>query len=368
MKAEKGQKPHRRISRGAMVTWSLLVLVVVAIVVMSRLKPPEEVVEEAPEKAVLVRAQVVVPRAIDDTVVLPGWVEADVSATLAVEKGGRVTEVTVDRGDAVTKGQVLLRIDGRHWEVLKKQASIELADAERDLSRWEKLKGEGAVSTSDFDAIQHRRNMAAVAAEEAAVHISQCELTSPIDGVVDARYVELGEYVSEAQSVLKVVSLDPLNVVVNVPERDVHAVKVGTVLRLSTTTQPDVTFEGCVSFVAVAGDVQANTFAVELSMENPPETLKPGMIVDVELCRSAREKAVVVPFSAVVPKRGEHIVFVVEDERTVLRVVQIDSIVGQDVVLTSGLSEGDVLVIEGQRTLQDGVLVSVAGAAPAEQE
>jgi len=368
MTTEKKWKPRLRIRPRAVVLWSLLLIVVVAILLMGKLRKPEESMTSVPEKAVLVRAEAIVPQAIHDTVVLPGTVMADVSAQLAAEKGGRIMSLAVDRGDPVTAGQVLMRIDSRHWEVYRKQAGIELADAERDLARWSKLKGEGAVSTSDFDAMQRRRDLAEVALEDARVNISQCEVISPIGGVVDARYVELGEYVSEAQLVFKIVRPDRLTAALNVPERDISVVEPGMPMRLHCAALPDVAFTGRVDFVAVAGDAYASTFAVELAVEAPPPGLKPGMMVEAELLRAAREGVIVVPFSAVVPKRGEHVVYVVQEGRAVRRVVQIDAIVGTQVVLASGVAEGELLVIEGQRTLQDGVMVSVAGDGSAGQE
>ena len=366
----KERKPERkfRLSIGAVVLWSMLALAIVAIIVLGGLREPAELVEAVSEKAVTVRTRVVEPRAIDDRVVLPGRVEADKSAQLAAEKNGRIVEVTADRGDTVTAGQVLLRIDGRHWDVYGRQAAIELADAERDLARWDKLKGEGAVSSSEFDAMKRRRDLAEVAAEEAAVHVSQCEIISPIDGVVDARFVEPGEYLVEGQLVFTIVSRDQLNVVVKVPEKDIGAVKHGMRLTMHSDALSDSDLVGRVNFIAQAGDRTANTFAVELVVESPPPALRPGMVVDVDLLRGVRHDAIVAPLAAVIPKRGDHVVFVVKDGLAVLRVVRIETIVGADVVLASGLESGELLVIEGHRTLQDGVPVIVESETPPTQE
>ncbi len=366
----KEKKPARkfRLSIGAIVLWSMLVLMVVGIVVLGGMKTPEEVVETVSEKAVTVRALVVEPRVIDDRVVLPGRVEADKSAQLAAEKNGRIVEVIVDRGDRVKAGQVLLRIDGRHWDVYGRQAAIELADAERDLARWEKLKGEGAVSSSEFDAMKRRRDLAEVAADEAAVHVSQCDIVSPIDGVVDARFVEPGEYLVEGQRVFTIVNRELLNVVVRVPEKDIGAVKQGMRLTMHSDALPGFDLVGRVNFIAQAGDATANTFAVELAVENPPSALRPGMVVDVDLLREVRQDAIVVPLAAVIPKRGDHVVFIVKDGLAVLRVVRIDAIVGADVVLASGLEPGVRLVVEGHRTLQDGVPVVIDSEMASAQE
>ncbi len=377
MSREKKKRQWDRWSLASVVLWSALAFVGLAIVVMLglkftivfqvKLRQQQESVVVAPEKAVLVRTQQVVPQAVSDVVVLPGRVVADASVRVSIEKNGRVVELPVDRGDAVKAGQVLLRVDDRHWKAMQIKAAIELSDAERDLARWKKLKGEGAVSSSDYEAMQRRRDLAEVSAEAIEVNFSQCTITSPIDGVVDARYVEFGEYVSEAQAVFLIVSAGKLNVDVNVPEKDVHAVEEGAMLRMRSMVLPDA-FTGRVDFVAVKGGQPANTFPMELTVESSPAALKPGMIVDVELVRAERENAIVVPFSAVIPKRGKHIVFVVEEGRVVLRVVQIDAITGKNVVLKSGLKAGDHLVIEGQRTLRDGVMVVMESDADREQE
>ena len=365
------EKKKRRLfplSAGSVVLWASLVLIVVTIIVMSKAKPPEESVEAVEEKAVLVRTLAVEPRAIDDMVVLPGRVEADQSTKLAAEKNGRIVELTVDRGDKVKAGQVLVRIDGRHWKVYGKQAAIELADAERDLVRWEKLMGEGAVSSSEYESIKRRRDLAEVAVEEAAVHVSQCDTVSPIDGVVDARFVEMGEYMVEGQPICAIVNRDQLNVVVNVPEKDIGAVKQDMRLTMRSDALPGQELVGRVDFIAQAGDPTANTFAVELAVQNPPPVLRPGMVVDVDLLRGVRRDAIVVPLAAVIPKRGDHVVFVVKDELAVLRVVRIDEIIGREVVLATGLQAGEQLVVSGHRTLQDGVPVTVGTDAVPVQE
>ncbi len=361
-KGDRSKKPRI----GAIVLWSLLALVVVAIIVMSKAKPREEDVAAIPEKAALVHTLSIAPRAIDDMVVLPGKVAADRTAQLAAEKNGRIVALNVDRGDSVKAGQALLRFDSRVWEVYGKRASIELADAEKDLARWEKLKGEGAVSSSEYDAIKRRRDLASVAVEEAAVHVSQCQVVSPIDGVVDARYVEQGEHLVEGQPVFRIVDRTELNVILNVPERDIGAVKKDMQVTMRSDALPSLELIGRVDFIAPAGDPVANTFVVELAVIDPPSELRPGMIVDVDLLRGVRDNAIVVPLASVIPKRGEHVAFVVEAERAVLRVVRIDAIVGEDVVVASGLQAGDRLVVEGHRTLQDGVPVFLATDASTE--
>lgn len=362
-------KRTRRRTIGGMILWCVVAFVMLAIGILFlwghklviRVERRNDAIMEVspPEEASLVRVRRVQRRMLQDEIVLPGRVEADGGAQLAAEKNGRIVALPVDRGDRVKEGQVLLRIDGRHWEVARNRAAIELADAGRDLARWKKLKGKGAVAASEYDAIKKRHDLAAEAVKAADVHLSQCRIESPVTGVVDARYVDVGEYVTESQPVFKVVETNRLNVMVNVPEQDVSAVAVGAGLPMRCAALNDRVMTGRVAFVASDGDAASHTFTVELEVESPPDALKSGMIADVTLPRAIRERVVVVPLAAVVPKRGDHVVFVVENGRAVLRVVRIDSMLGENAVLASGLEDGDRLVVEGHRTLQDGIPVTV---------
>jgi len=341
----------------------LAVFTVLALIAALAHRGPRRVepkIEELPPR--LVRVQTIEPRTVRETVTLPGRVLANIGATLSVEKPGRVVELGADKGDSVTAGQVLLRLDDRHWRALGRQAQIELEDAERDQARWERMKAQGAVATAEFDAIRSRRELAAVALEQAEAHLDQCLVRSPFDGVVEARLAESGEYLAEGVAVFRVLSLAPLKVHVNIPERDVAAVRIGDLKPIAAPSLGGLglRMEGRAVFVAQEASPSSFTYAVELDVDAPPPGLRPGMIVDVEIQRSMREGAIAVPLAAVIPRRGEHVVFVLRDGVAVRRLVGLETVAGQEALLAFGLEAGETLIVEGHRGLQDGVPVQVA--------
>ncbi len=341
--------------------WLAVAAVVLLVVILGVLTPREELSEEVEVPPALVRVIEVSPRTVRETVLLPGRVEANVSARLSAEKGGRVISLRADRGDNVKAGDVLMQIDDRHWQALERQARLDLEDAERDFERWKQMKESGAVAASEFDAFRLRRDRAVVNLEQAAVHLQQCTVTSPFDGVVDARWVEAGEYVNEGQSVFSILDLSPLKVHVKLPERDVMAVQKGDAKKMTAPTLSGKTIAARMGFIAQEADARTLTYAAELIIEDPPEGLRPGMLVDVEIERSQKEGAIAVPLAAVIPRRGENIVFVVENGRAVRRVVVMESIAGREALIGGGLQAGERLIIEGHRTLQDGMAVEEAG-------
>jgi membrane fusion protein (multidrug efflux system) len=340
------------------VIWSLLALVVAAIVVLAIVKPEKEELVATEAKPVLVQTVTITPTAIRESVWLPGRVVADVSAHLAAEKSGRVVACLVDKGDQVKKGDVLLRLDDRHWKAMQEQAKLEVADAKRELDRWRQMKASGAVADSAFDAVKQRYDLAVVAAEQAAIHVDQCTLNSPIDGVVDARMIDEGEFANEGQIVFKVLDLTPLKVELSVPERDAAIVSVGDEMTVNASSAGLGTFTARVSFVSQDASPDRFTYGVELTVDKPVEHLRPGMIVDVEIIRSVRDQAIAVPLESVIPRRGEHIVYVVEKGMAIRRVVGVTSLTGGQAVIERGLEPGEKLVVRGHRGLQDGVLVT----------
>lgn len=352
------KKSHRRLFT-AFLLWLALILIVAGIVALVVLPKPEEVVEEAPEKATPVRVQSLKPQRLPDIIRVPGRLEPHVEALLAAEKPGRIVEVNGDVGDAVTNGQILLRVDNRLWKTMRERAELEREDAVRDQARWKELEAAGAVAGSEFEDITLRKNTAEITLDEADIMLSQSVVRSPIDGRIEDRGVELGEYANEGMGVFTVVDIDPLKMSFDVPERDIRYVEEDRDVTFSVTALGGRTCTGRVTFVSARAHPANNAFRVECTVDNPDHRLKAGMITDVELVRDYREQALAVPLATVIPDKGEHVVFTVVDDRAVRNTVIIDAILESSAVLAKGLEPGDRYVVEGHRALSDGSLVDI---------
>lgn len=344
------------------ILWGILVLLVLLTVVLIATCRPPKKGEDTIEAALPVQAQLVEPRTIDERLRVPGRLEPFVQAVLSAEQDGLIVELNGDKGDAVTNGQLLLRIDGRTWEQARRRAEVEIRDAEKDVARWQELRAAGAVSVTEYEAIQTRKERAEIALAEADVFLSQCEVRSPLDGWVNDRQVDLGEYIGKGQPVFEVVDVSRLKLVFDVPEKDAAAVAPGAEVSVELAALPGGHFTGRVTFVSFLARRENNAFRVEALMENAGGRLKPGMIVGVELVRRHRPGSIVVPLAAIMPRKGEHVVYTVEDGRAVRSVVQIDAIIGSEAVLGAGLQAGAELVVDGHRALQDGMRVDVTRA------
>lgn len=314
---------------------------------------------ETEEKAIPVEVMRVQLSSTPDVVYLPSIIEANVDAMLSAEKGGRIVEIHVDRGDTVSEKQLLLQVDDRVWQANLKQASVAEENAARDFERIEKLIRSGAASQSDVDQADKLRTQTASMAEEARINIEQCQVKSPIDGVINDRFVEIGEYVQPGTPLFQVIDRATVRVVLQVPEKDVYAVKPGNRMRFTIAPLPDHSFEGEVSFVAAQADSRNNAFRTEITVDNREGLLRPGMIAQVEFNRGTQENMVSLPMSAVLPSKGEHIVYVAKNDQAVRRRVQIEKLSAQNALISAGLEEGDQVIIEGNRKLSDGQNITI---------
>jgi membrane fusion protein (multidrug efflux system) len=319
---------------------------IVALTVVFKILPKRE--EQLPVKPeVIIPVQTVKATAEDrpDIIVLPGLVLADIDAKLAAEKAGRIVEILAERGDAVTNGQVLLRIDDR-------TARIAFEDAARNLERFEKLSGTGAVSQKDLDDIRKAYDLAETA-------LSYCTVKSPADGIVNERHVEEGEYVLPSAPVFDVLAINPVRVTVDIPERNILSLRAGDAVPFEVISQPGQTFTGMVSYISSKAGKDNNAFRVELKAANPDGALRPGMIASVQHRRGIRANAVSLPLEAIIPQKGDNVVFLVRDGHAVRQLVRIDSILEQEALILSGVSAGDLVVTRGNRMLTDGAKVEV---------
>lgn len=339
----------------------LIVTAVMAglIVLMALLRPAEKELPDSSEAPVPVSVMTVQLTDSEDMVILPALIEARVNALLSAEKSGRITELKADRGDRVEEGQLLMQIDDRIWQANLKQARIAAEDARKNYERFQKLQESGAVADSEYDSIETAYIRADAMATEAEINIEQCRIKSPITGIINDRFVETGEFVSPGTPAFQVVDKATVNVVIQIPERDIFSIKPGEKVRFSIQPLPLRTFEGTVTFVASQADGRNNAFRTEITVDNADELLRPGMIAQVEFFRGINKNMVSLPMSAVLPSKGDHIVYLAKNNQAVRRKVQIEAITQERALISKGLEAGDLVILEGNRTLNDGQLVNI---------
>lgn len=195
---------------------------------------------------------------------------------LSSEVAGVLQKVTVQRGDRVKKGQILISLSSRVERASLATAKAKVEFAKRKVKRNEVLYKKGLLSDHERDEMLTEQRLAELITRESYVRLSQRETKSPINGVVVERYLEPGELVDEAPF-MKIVSLDPLHAEVVMRSEYYGKIKKGMAVALYPDGALSQTYEGKVHLVDPLIDAASSTFAIRIVLPNKEQKLSAGL-------------------------------------------------------------------------------------------
>jgi len=294
----------------------------------------------------------------------------DRAAKISPRVTGKAVKIIASQGDRVKAGQSLAYLDSveldQIWaDYLKAQGKVALV--RKSLQREEtlfqkKISPEKDVlkARQELEEEEADLNLARERFRLIGVDVEQFEssrgngnyplvpVTSPVGGVVIEKAVTLGEVVNPEKTLFMVADLSTLWVVIDVYEKDISRLRIGTGVKVSVTAFPDKIFKGRISYIADVVDEKTRTVKARVTLDNSSGFLKPGMFATVGIVSDKREKTLVVPTSAVQREGEGTIVFVARDESTFeKRVVAIGPEVSGYHQVLSGLKAGDKVVTKG---------------------
>lgn len=309
--------------------------------------------------AIAVSVVEVKPVAMRDVVFLPGETEAYEDVKVAANTSGRVEWIGLREGQEVKKGDRLVKID-----VSALKASLEHAKAAYKLAqdlceRRRRLYENKIIAKEELDQSETQRKLAAADLAQVKVRYNHGFPESPITGIINHLYVDVGEYADLGKPIADIVNIDRIKINVRVPELDVRYVKKGQTTPIKIDAFADRTLLGTVEFVSFKADHATKTFLVRSVIDNPEHDIRPGMIGRVAFVRRNIPDALAAPLFAIVDKGGERIVFIEKDGVAESRVITIGVIEADRVQITSGLKVGDHLIVRGHTEVEDGMKVIV---------
>jgi RND family efflux transporter MFP subunit len=277
------------------------------------------------------------------------------------ETQGRVLKIDVEVGDYKKAGEVLVEVDNELKDAAYKAAKVTYEKAKKDLERYEVLFKEHSISDTQIEQARWSYQAAEAQFVVARRQLNDTRITTPISGIVTARYVNVGTMVMgapQATQIANVVDISKLKVKVNIAEKDLSKLHVGDAVDVTTDLYPHTTFPGTVFTVSSKGD-DGHTYPVEVLLNNPKLQLKAGMFVSVTFKPKASVPALFVPREALLGSLQNAKVYVVKDNIAKLRAVTVAKEVGTSIEIDGGLQEGEMVVVDGQNNLSDSVSVVV---------
>lgn len=332
-----------------------------------------------------------------EAVEVTGSLEPKFFVDVKTQIPGLVKQVNVTEWVRVKKGQLLAKIDLAETEAIVKraeaaleaaragqaQAGVTVARAEREQARVLKLKGSGLATQQQIDEAQTEteaakaRLQAAVAQirvadedlRQAKARLAKGVVTSPIDGVVAERNVNVGDLASDAAAgkpIFRIVDNRLLNLTVTVPSVDSAKVKVGQSLDFTVDAIPGKTFSGRVMFINPELSPADRSLKVIAEVKNSQELLKGGLFAKGRIVIDERKNVLLIPRSAIsgldlATAKGN--INVIANGTAQLRIVKSGATGGDMVEIVEGLKAGEEYVVRGGFNLKDGDRVAVSKAA-----
>ena len=316
-----------------------------------------------------------------------GSVEAFYTVSLKTRIDGQIMQVNFREGQDVKKGETLLVIDPRPYEVALAQAQAnlqkdeaQLTNAKAQYDRNRVLYEQGVIAKQELDTLQASFGTfeGTIASDKAAIknaelNLTYCYIKSPIDGRIGLRQVDPGNYVTGAggTALLVITQLHPIAVIFTIPQDQLQQVRdhmrQGS-LDVDAYSSDDKTKLSSGKLLTIDNQIDATTGTVKLKavFDNPDNNLWPNQFVNAHLLLETRKNAITAPAAALQRGPDGTFAYVVDANNTVqMRQLQVALTQGSTAVVASGLQAGDKVVTDGQEKLQVGS--RVAPQAPARQ-
>ncbi|QDQ29116.1 efflux RND transporter periplasmic adaptor subunit [Chitinimonas arctica] len=315
--------------------------------------------------------------ATHSTFIYSGEVRARHETPLAFQVSGRVRERLVERGQHVSAGQALLRVDPRDLDQAMAQsaagqiaARADFKLAERNLAQFQPLFKQGFVSQAELD--RHHANFedakARLQQADAALAVGRNQreyatLLAPHDGVIAEVNAEPGQVVSAGAPAVVLVREGEREVEISVPEQRVEAFKQARHYQIGIWALPGIKLTGKLREISPSADRQTRTYAARLGLVDAPAAVQLGMTASVTSAEGTA-RALTVPLTAIYQKESQPNVWVVRAAKAVLVPVTLGAPQGERVVVRTGLQAGDQVVVAGTHKLVAGMAVEgISGSA-----
>lgn len=336
----------------------------------------KEVLEDR-SVATPVKAFAVKRTEISERLLNTGLIQAWKEITITPDIGGKIDKIHVEEGDMVKQGQLLAELDTRAFRLQLEQAEAgvvvaeaNLEDAKRNMDRMERLSVESAVSEQQYEKIKLLYEATGAQLQQARAvlnlakhNVEVSRMRAPFSGVVASRNAEVGDVINPMmggffpnEGILTLMDYSRIKLEVEVSQRDASRIEKGQFAQVEVAAFQGRAFPGRVSLVNQTADPRSKKFSVVVVLENQELLLKPNTFGDVTFIVGVHEDVLVIPPKAVLEKSY---VFVVQGE-TVKKVGVTLGFQNQDFVeVTSGLKEGDRVIIEGNFGLEEGAQIDV---------
>jgi len=318
----------------------------------------EETKQKNAATATKVTVQQIKPGNQAEQLSFSGTIEADNSVQLGFSVPGTVSTVKVNEGQFVNAGQLLATIDGTEYENALLIASAGLEQAEDMFARLNGLYQKGSLPAKDFIDIKTKLAQAKANKNLSAKRVNDTRLFAPMSGIVTSKSIEKGAMAAPGVPAFTIIKINQVYARISVPESEIGKIQKGQNASVYISTL-DQELTGKITIINPQADPISKSYSVKVLLQNGNGKILPGMITQTKINTGHSVDAITVPANAVVRDADDlTYVFVASDQNKAIRKrVTASGVMGNDIVISAGLKQGDNVVTGGQTHLKDGASI-----------
>ena len=303
------------------------------------------------------------------TINLNGYIKANNPIGIFVDKKLKVKEVFIKNGDFVEKGQILMTFDDDEANKLNRNIEkerINLEKIQRDLKTTRELYKLGGASRDEVRNLEDNARVSQLNIDEytEVLNKTATEVRSPVDGVVSNLKAQENYLVDTDSSLLEIIDSNDLRIIVEIPEYNTQSVKLGQTVKVrQDISDDDKVYDGEITKISRLSTTSSltseNVLEADVKTKELIPNLVPGFKIKAVLQLKSDEKNIIIPKIALQSENGKYFVFTIDTKNTVKRKeVTVKNIVGDNIIVTSGLNVGEILIITPDNRLSDGLILT----------
>ena len=303
------------------------------------------------------------------TINLNGYVKANNPIGIFVDKKLKVKEVFIKNGDFVEKGQILMTFDDDETNKLNRSIEkerINLQKIQRDLNTTRELYKLGGASKDEVRNLEDSARITQLNIDEYVEVLSKTatEVRSPVDGVVSNLKAQENYLVDTDSSLLEIIDADDLRIIVEIPEYNSQTVKIGQSIRVrQDISDDDKIYEGEITKISRLSTTSSmtgeNVLEADVKTNETIPNLVPGFKIKAVLQLKSDEKNIIIPKIALQNEEGKYFVYTLDEKNTIRKkIITIKNIVGDNIIVLSGLNPGEEIVLTPDNRLRDGLVLT----------
>ena len=354
----------------------ILVAIMLVLSACSKSEPADEKTtqktKQQQDKAFTVMVEKVEPQNLEEYINFTGKLEGITDITLSSQTHGEVVEIYKKLGDWVKKDESIGRINNAGHQnqldqakafLLAAEATFEVAEmqmkaSERLFKEQNISEAEYVQATSSFKSAKAGLDGAKANLENAQQNLDNSQFTAPVSGYIADMNLEIGQTISTGMQVCTIVDSRQLVIKTGIGESGIKYVKKGQQVEIYHDSHPE-TFKGIITGVGIKPVNGATNYPVEIVLDNPEGKLFAGMVIEGRIRSNIHENVIYTSLNNIVQEYDQKFVFIIEDNMARQRKITIGKKVGENVIITSGIKNGELLVIEGMENLEDGSSVEI---------